>query len=156
MNDIVLLAQHESGTFPARQATFDQFGPGGCETVTPSTRWTTQGWGWDDVDASLLIELSPVAADFRAERDDFTAHRFLHEAVTYAYLEYGFSPGGISVALRVEGHDDVLFFRFEVLNQPQGSPDDVDFVQESPANRYEWMGFEIANLMLERMGWISP
>lgn len=166
MNDIVLLAQAESWTMPDRQGTFDRFGPDGCSVegwwATGANRdnvWMTDGW--PDNDAGLRIRMAPASAYGQPavpelDADDFVAHPFLHESVTYAGLEYGSWASGLSVQLRVDGHADVLVFGVGVVNRPDGLSDDAEWPAwpDSPANRYEWLAFEIANLMLERMGWI--
>ena len=84
-----------------------------------------------------------------AEPVNFVAHPVLRESVTYANppFYWAFDRRGLSVELSVDGHDDdALFFEFWV-------PQSDDF--SGPPNRYEWLAFETANYMLDRMGWIE-
>jgi hypothetical protein len=163
MTDIVRLAQVAAGT----QFEFDAFEPGDCQGEpgpSEAQRWTTnEGWmGGEDGDVGLF--LGPATGDGRGgdwkqmEPDEFGPHEMLGDAVSYGNLSYFFGWGpGIEVQLRVAGHDD------EVLVFGWGVEDAGDWFlpgpgEEAPSDlhtEYQSLGFAVARLMLEDMGWID-
>lgn len=164
MNDIVVVAQYESGT----RFDFDGFGQSDCSHKPGiSAQWYVSRAVDGLEDSRLAIEFGRVAADHRqlpihVEPDDFTSILSTgwgwgsssstttpNGSVAYGNLSYHRSfDQGVSVQLRVAGHeDDVLFFDLGVYQRElndQGYP-----------NRYEWFAFEVIHLMLDHMGWIE-
>jgi len=134
MNDILLVAQFESSTLLDAEPIF---APDGCERAFWSSEW------WPHAEGSLLVYLgtyslgTPQPAAF----DEFRSHHLLPRSVTFGNLRW---RSGARMDLRVDGHDEELFFALDVSAG--------GLLVES--NDYEWLAFAIAGLLLQHLGWV--
>jgi hypothetical protein len=143
MNDILLVAQFESSTLLDAEPTF---APDGCERSSWRSEWGAvwvSEW-WPEGDGSLLVHLGAdsLGPPRPAAFDEFRSHHLLPRSVTSGNLRW---RSGAEMNLRVDGHDEELFFSLGVS---------TDGFLNIESNDYEWLAFAIVGLLLQHVGWV--
>jgi hypothetical protein len=135
MNDILLVAQFESSTLLDAEPIF---APDGCERAFWWSEW------WSNAEGSLLVYLGTYSLGTpRPEDDDeFRSHHLLPRSVTFRDLRW---LSGARMTLRVDGHDEELFFALDVS---------TGGLLHLESNEYEWLAFAIVGLLLQHVGWV--